>query len=98
MKFNFDLTTMEGRRAACEQFSEAMKNNLNGEHDEEACIVAYQDGEHTHGFGAGYAEALSELQAKTLCHYPKLIERTLKLVPVMLLAKHLEGHEEEDDE
>ena len=98
MKFNFDLTTMEGRRKACEQFSEAMKNHLNGEHDEEACLVAYQDGERSHHFGAGYSDALSELQAKTLSHYPSLIEPTLKKLPAMLMVRYLEGKDREDGE
>ena len=98
MKFNFDLTTIEGRRKACEQFSEAMKNNLKGEHDEEACLVAYQDGERRHHFSAGYADALSELQAKTLSQYPSLIEPTLKKLPAMLMMRYLEGHDKEDEE
>lgn len=98
MKFNFDLTTIEGRRKACEQFSEAMKNNLNGEHDEEACLVAYQYGEHSHHFGAGYSDALSELQARILSHYPSLIEPTLKKLPAMLIVRYLEGHDKEDEE
>lgn len=95
MKFDFDFTTLEGRRTACEQFSEALKDHMNGEHEEEACILAYQDEKRTHSFGVGYAEALSELQAKILCQYPSLIEPTLKRVPVMLIMKHLSDQDED---
>ena len=96
MKFNFDLTTMEGRGKACEQFSKAMNEALSKDKgDEEAVIVMYKDGEHTLGSMAGRSSEISELQAKMLAQYPEIIEPTLKMVPVMLMMKHLHDSEEE---
>lgn len=99
MKFNFDLTTIKGRKIAVEQFAKAINKALPKEKDnEEAVIVMYKDGDHILGGMAGRGSEISKLQAKMLAQCPEIIEPTLKMVPVMLLAKHLEGHEEEDDE
>ena len=96
MKFNFDLTTMEGRKVAVEQFAKAINEALSKDKgDEEAVIVMYKDGEHTLGSMAGRSSEISELQAKCLAQYPEIIEPTLKMVPVMLMMKHLHGSEEE---
>lgn len=96
MKFNFDLTTMEGRKVAVEQFAKAINEALSKDRgDEEAVIVIYKDGEHTLGSMAGRSSEVAELQAKMLAQYPEIIEPTLKMVPVMLMMKHLHGDEEE---
>lgn len=96
MKFNFDLTTIEGRKSAVGQFAEAMNEALSkNKGDEEAVIVMYKDGEHALGSMAGRSSEISELQAKMLAQYPEIIEPTLKMVPVMLMMKHLHDSEEE---
>jgi len=96
MKINFDLTTMEGRRVAVEQFAKAINEALSKDKgDEEAVIVMYKDGEHTLGSMAGRSSEISELQAKCLAQYPEIIEPTLKMVPVMLMMKHLHGSDDE---
>lgn len=96
MKFNFDLTTMEGRKVAVEQFAKAMNEALSKDKgNEEAVIVMYKDGEHTLGSITGRDSEVSELEAKMLAQYPELMETTLKMVPVMLIMKHLHGDEEE---
>lgn len=96
MKFNFDLTTIEGRKSAVGQFAEAMSEALSKDKgDEEAVIVMYKDSEHTLGGMAGRSSELSNLQARCLAQYPEIIEPTLKMVSVMLMVKHLYGDEEE---
>ena len=94
MKFNFDLTTMEGRGKACEQFAKAMYEALSKDKgDEEAVIVMYKDGEHALGSIAGRSSEVSELEAKMLAQYPEIIEPTLKMVPIMLMIKHTQDDE-----
>lgn len=96
MQFNFNLTTIKGRKVAVEQFAKAINEALSkGKGDEEAVIVMYKDGEHTLGTIAGRGSKVSELEAKILAQYPELIEPTLQMVPVMLMMKHLHGDEEE---
>lgn len=98
MKFNFDLTTMEGRGKACEQFAKAMNEALSKDKgDEEAVIVMYKDGEHTLGSIAGRSSEVSELEAKMLAQYPELMETTLKMVPMMLMMKHLDTIEKDGE-
>lgn len=96
MKFDFNLTTTEGRKSAVEQFSKALNMALQKEmDDEEAVIIMYKDGEHTLGSMAGRSSEVSELQAKMLAQHPDIIEDTLKMVPAMLIMKHLQDSEEE---
>ena len=96
MKFNFDLTTIEGRKNAIEQFAKAMNEAISEKKgDEEAVIIMYKDGEHTLGSMAGRSSEVAELQAKMLAQYPEIIETTLKMVPVMLMMKHLQDSDDE---
>ena len=96
MKFNFDLTTMKGRKVAVEQFAKAMNEALSKNRgDEEAVIVMYKDDEHTLGGIAGRSSEVSKLEASMLARDPELMEITLKMVPVMLMMEHLHGDEEE---
>lgn len=98
MKFDFNLTTVKGRKSAIEQFSKAFIEAFSKEKgDEEAVIVMYKDGEHTLGSMAGRNSEVCELQAKCLVQNPETIEPTIKMVPMMLVMKHLHDSEEDDE-